>query len=44
MSTDTAAPGLVAGAEAPAPGRPVVGRAFRALLWRDVFVTGRELR
>ena len=43
MSTDTAAPGLVAGAEAPAPGRPVVGRAFRALLWRDVFVTGREL-
>jgi ABC-2 type transport system permease protein len=23
--------------------RPSVGRAFRALLWRDVFVTGREL-
>ena len=26
-----------------APARPAVGRAFRALLWRDVFVTGREL-
>ncbi len=25
-----------------APPRPAVGRAFRALLWRDVFVTGRE--
>ena len=24
------------------PGPPAVGRAFRALLWRDVFVTGRE--
>ena len=43
MSTDTATPGLVAGAGAPAPGPPDVGRAFRALLWRDVFVTGREL-
>ena len=43
MSTDTAAPGLVVQAGAPAPGRPDVGRAFRALLWRDVFVTGREL-
>jgi ABC-2 type transport system permease protein len=42
-STDTAAPGLVAGVAGPAPGRPQVGRAFRALLWRDVFVTGREL-
>jgi ABC-2 type transport system permease protein len=27
---------------APAPARPGVGRAFMALLWRDVFVTGRE--
>jgi ABC-2 type transport system permease protein len=43
MSTDTAAPGLVVEAGGPAPGRPDVGRAFRALLWRDVFVTGREL-
>ena len=43
MSTDTAAPGLVVEVGAPAPGRPDVGRAFRALLWRDVFVTGREL-
>ena len=43
MSTDAAAPGLVVQAGAPAPGRPDVGRAFRALLWRDVFVTGREL-
>jgi ABC-2 type transport system permease protein len=43
MSTDTAAPGLVVEAGSPAPGRPAVGRAFRALLWRDVFVTGREL-
>ncbi|WP_448611050.1 ABC transporter permease [Geodermatophilus sp. URMC 60] len=43
MSTDTAVPGLVAGVGSPAPGRPDVGRAFRALLWRDVFVTGREL-
>ncbi len=41
MSTDTAAPGLVVRAGVPA--RPDVGRAFRALLWRDVFVTGREL-
>jgi ABC-2 type transport system permease protein len=24
------------------PARPSVGRAFTALLWRDVFVTGRE--
>ena len=24
------------------PPRPDVGRAFAALLWRDVFVTGRE--
>jgi ABC-2 type transport system permease protein len=43
MSTDTAVPGLAAGVGRPAPGRPDVGRAFRALLWRDVFVTGREL-
>jgi ABC-2 type transport system permease protein len=43
MSTDAAAPGLVVEVGAPAPGRPGVGRAFRALLWRDVFVTGREL-
>jgi ABC-2 type transport system permease protein len=43
MSTDTAPPGLVAGVGDPAPGAPAVGRAFRALLWRDVFVTGREL-
>jgi ABC-2 type transport system permease protein len=43
MSTDTAVPGLVVEAGDPAPGRPDVGRAFRALLWRDVFVTGREL-
>ena len=43
MSTDTATPGLVAGAGAPTQGPPDVGRAFRALLWRDVFVTGREL-
>ena len=41
MSTDTAAPGLVV--EAGVPARPDVGRAFGALLWRDVFVTGREL-
>ena len=43
MSTDTAAPGLVIEAGGAVPGRPDVGRAFRALLWRDVFVTGREL-
>ena len=43
MSTDTAPPGLVAGVGDPAPSPPAVGRAFRALLWRDVFVTGREL-
>ena len=43
MSTDTAAPGLVVRAGDPAQGAPDVGRAFRALLWRDVFVTGREL-
>ena len=43
MSTDTAAPGPVVQSVGPAPGRPDVGRAFRALLWRDVFVTGREL-
>ena len=43
MSTDTAARGLVTGAGSPTQGRPDVGRAFRALLWRDVFVTGREL-
>ena len=30
-------------ASAGAPPTPNVGRAFRALLWRDVFVTGREL-
>jgi hypothetical protein len=30
-------------ADAGAPTSPSVGRAFRALLWRDVFVTGREL-
>ena len=43
MSTDTAPPGLVAGVGDSAPSPPAVGRAFRALLWRDVFVTGREL-
>jgi len=43
MSTDTAAPGLVVRAGDPAQSAPDVGRAFRALLWRDVFVTGREL-
>src|ERR671920_261124 len=43
MSTDTAVPGLAAGVGSAAPGAPDVGRAFRALLWRDVFVTGREL-
>lgn len=43
MSTETAGPGLKVPAAVPAPGRPDVGRAFRALLWRDVFVTGREL-
>ncbi|MGY1764097.1 ABC transporter permease [Geodermatophilus sp. SYSU D00779] len=42
-STGTAAPGLAAGVGSAAPGRPDVGRAFGALLWRDVFVTGREL-
>jgi ABC-2 type transport system permease protein len=42
-STDAAAPGLVVEAGAAAPAAPDVGRAFRALLWRDVFVTGREL-
>src|SRR3954451_11376449 len=40
MSTDTAAPGLVV--EAGAPARPGGGGASGALLWRDVFVTGRE--
>jgi ABC-2 type transport system permease protein len=30
-------------ADAGPPTAPNVGRAFRALLWRDVFVTGREL-
>ena len=43
MSTETAGPGLRAPTAVPTPGRPDVGRAFRALLWRDVFVTGREL-
>ncbi|HEX2073354.1 MAG TPA: ABC transporter permease [Geodermatophilus sp.] len=43
MSVDTVRPGLVADAGAPPTGRPRVARAFRALLWRDVFVTGREL-
>ena len=43
MSTDTAGTGLGVPAAVPAQGRPDVGRAFRALLWRDVFVTGREL-
>jgi ABC-2 type transport system permease protein len=43
MSSDTAVPGLAAGVGSAAPGRPDVGRAFGALLWRDVFVTGREL-
>jgi ABC-2 type transport system permease protein len=43
MSTGTAAPRPVVDAGRPTPGRPDVGRAFRALLWRDVFVTGREL-
>jgi ABC-2 type transport system permease protein len=42
ITTDTAAAGAVAGAS---PRVSPVGtfRAFRALLWRDVFVTGREL-
>ncbi|SFL76176.1 ABC transporter permease [Geodermatophilus ruber] len=43
MSADTATPGLLRGAGVPPAGRPDVARAFRALLWRDVFVTGREL-
>ena len=43
MSTETAGTGLRVPTAVPAPGRPDVGRAFRALLWRDVFVTGREL-
>ena len=43
MSTETAGPGLKVPAAVPTPSRPDVGRAFRALLWRDVFVTGREL-
>ena len=34
---------LVSDVGAPTTARPGVGRAFRALLWRDVFVTGREL-
>jgi ABC-2 type transport system permease protein len=34
---------LLAGAGTPTTTAPSVGRAFRALLWRDVFVTGREL-
>jgi ABC-2 type transport system permease protein len=34
--------GLIPGIGAPTSAAPNVGRAFRALLWRDVFVTGRE--
>ncbi len=34
---------LVADVGAPTTTAPAVARAFRALLWRDVFVTGREL-
>jgi ABC-2 type transport system permease protein len=34
--------GLIPGIGAPSSARPDVARAFRALLWRDVFVTGRE--
>jgi ABC-2 type transport system permease protein len=34
---------LVVDVSAPTTAAPHVGRAFRALLWRDVFVTGREL-
>ena len=34
---------LLADAGTPTTAAPSVGRAFRALLWRDVFVTGREL-
>jgi ABC-2 type transport system permease protein len=41
-TTEAAGPRLVLpAAELPA-GRPRVGRAFGAILWRDVFVTGRE--
>jgi ABC-2 type transport system permease protein len=34
---------LTTGAGAPTTAAPTVARAFRALLWRDIFVTGREL-
>src|SRR5687768_5339643 len=34
---------LVAGVGSATTARPDVGLAFRALLWRDIFVTGREL-
>jgi ABC-2 type transport system permease protein len=34
---------LVAELGEPTTAAPAVGRAFRALLWRDVFVTGREI-
>ena len=34
---------LVVDVGTPTTAAPNVGRAFRALLWRDVFVTGREL-
>jgi ABC-2 type transport system permease protein len=35
--------GLIAGIGPATVAKPGVGRAFRALLWRDTFVTGREL-
>jgi ABC-2 type transport system permease protein len=34
---------LLVGTGAPTTAAPNVGRAFRALLWRDLFVTGREI-
>src|SRR3954463_9936653 len=43
MSTDTTVPGLAVEVGRATEARPSSGRAFNALLWRDVFVTGREL-
>ncbi|GAB2916577.1 hypothetical protein GCM10027047_13080 [Rhodococcus aerolatus] len=45
MSTTTDGPGTTAvpPVSFDPPGAPRVGRAFLGLLWRDVFVTGREL-
>jgi ABC-2 type transport system permease protein len=42
MTATEARPDLAPPAGARRAGRPPVGRAFGAILWRDVFVTGRE--